>query len=51
VVVVVACVLETVGLAEVVVGDELELVVEQAVEPIAKKARSRTVNRLAIGAS
>jgi hypothetical protein len=40
-----------VGLAEFVVGDELELFVGQAVEPIAMRARNRTVNRLVIGAS
>ena len=43
--------LGTVGFAEVVVGDELELVVEQAVEPIATRASKRTVNRLATGPS
>jgi hypothetical protein len=40
-----------VGLADFVVGDELERCVEQAVEPITTRARKRAVNRLAIGAS
>jgi hypothetical protein len=43
--------LGAVELVELVVADEVGLVVEQAVEPTAKRARTRMVNRLAIGAS
>ncbi len=43
--------LGAVVVVELVVADEVGLVVEQAVEPTAKRARTRMVNRLAIGAS
>jgi hypothetical protein len=49
--VVVGNVLATVELVEVVVGSELELVVEQAVRPIAMRARNGTVNRFVMGRS
>jgi len=51
VVVLVGGLLGAVELVEVVAGDELGLVVEQAVEPTAKRTRTRNANRHAIGAS
>jgi hypothetical protein len=51
VLVVVGSVLGTVEPVEVVVGGELELVVEQALRPIAMRARNRTVNGFVIGTS
>jgi len=49
VVTVVGCELGTAGLADVVDADELELVVEQAAEPIERSPINRTATRLTMG--